>query len=122
MTPNPRRRRTQQLLTAFLCLLSGLGLANTLMPETKNFSPIQLISTKASYRPDGGQALGTKGSLAPNSLSHLNLGQQINLMTTHPKLLATLSGLGVKSATTAQGKGYVSARANKRLQGLIMEP
>ena len=122
MTANPRRRRTQQLLAALLCLLAGMGLADTLKPGTKTSSPLQLVSNLASYRLDGGQALGTCGNSSPNALSRLNLGQQINLTTTHPQLLASLSGLGLKSATTARAKGDVSTRAKKRLQGLIMEP
>lgn len=82
---------------------------------------LTLASGPAVYRTDGGQALGPGGTLEPNALTRLNLGLRLELATTHPYLLATLPGLGDKSAITTQSKGCLTAKARKRLEGLVKE-
>lgn len=110
-----------RLVAALVFLAAIIGLYRIWEPDSALIPAPVLADGPALYRPDGGQALGSGGSLKPNDLSHLNLGYRLNLTTTHPKLLATLPGLGDKSAITARTKGCLSIRAHKRLEGLIKE-
>ncbi len=117
-----RRRRRLHLLAAGLTLAAALtGLERLRSPEPGPAGAPAAVSGPAAYRPDGGQTLGSGGSVHPNPLTELNLGRRIDLAAAHPWFLAALPGLGGKSAVKARSTGRLPARAIKNLGGLVRE-
>lgn len=120
--PESRSRRLQGLAASIIGLAALAGLmAEDDLPPKKNERPPLSGGALASYRPDGGQMLSPQGHLPPNVLSGLNLGQAVELKSSHPAYLSHLPSLGPGSAARAVASGCLSKRQRSILNGLVIE-
>lgn len=120
---NPRRRRLNGLVAVLVIFFAWAGLVKEEArpgrpPKAK---PPLTAPASVSYRPDGGQRLDPSGFLKANTLTRLNCGRAIDLLSAEPDRLAHLPSLGSKSAAKAAESGCLNSRQRKILDGIVTE-